>query len=364
MKSKSDENELFYSDYINVKHNFKNCLFINTSKQFIICNKDSEKKDNLEYFEIDDKFKIAIPKEELKSIENNFPNTSYLISPYFLLYKIFTLNLIENALWILNQEDFITLCVIKEETIIFGKQIKKDENFIVENFIKDTIKEFYKSECCYFLENIFIYDAAKSINDEDIKKIKESTLLDVKSNLIDLKDEIVKLCSNNEYIIDIEQKKDFVIPNIVKYSILSIFVLFLGVDLFFKYQNSNLESKLESLQNEKVFLEKNIKSLKKEISTLKLIVPVAQNIKSSNSLIKNKIKGLFELIPDPITLKRAEFDKNALILEGFTPQKRDYYKLESVLKSFYQTRDVKFQKVKNGYLFLSINKELEAKNAK
>lgn len=360
MNSNSVEfTNLLFDDYVSIKSNLKNCLLTNAVEQFIFCG--GEKKDNFEFFEIDNGIKIAISKEELKIIKDNFPNTCCIVSPYLLLYKFFMIEPIENALWILNQEKFITLIVVKDKKIVFGKHIKKQENFIIEEYIKEAIKDFYKSECCYFLENIFLYD---SLKDDETKKIKDATLLEVKRYPINLKDEIKSICNKGEFLINIETKKKFFIPNVVKYSIISIFVILIGIDLFFKYANSKLESKLENIQNEKVFLKKNIEYLTKKISTIKLITPTIQDIKSSNSLVKSNIKDIFDLIPDSITLNRAEIGKNFLILDGFTTSKKEFYKLDRTLKSFYQTRDVKFQRVKNGYLFLSIDKEIEANNAK
>ncbi len=361
-RSSVDLTNYLINNFLQVKSGTKDCLFTNSPKQYIIC-KDIEKKDSFEEFDVNGKFKIAFSKKELEFIQKSLPNALYLLSPYALLYKFFSIEPIENALWVLNQENFITFAVIRDEKIIFAKHLKKDENFILQNSILKVIKDFYKSECCYFLETVFIYDAA-NLKDELVKNLKEATLLEIKKFPIDIENKIKELCKEKEYTIKIKNKKKFFIPNIVKYSIVFIFILLLGIDGYFKYMNSKLKSKLFDIQKEKVFLEKNISNLKKQLSALKLIIPVVQNIKGSNSLIKSSIKDIFDQIPDSITLTKAESGSNYLILKGFSTSKSGFYKLKMALKSFYPIIDVKFKKVKNGYKFLLINRDFEVKDAK
>ncbi|WP_187647314.1 hypothetical protein [Nitrosophilus labii] len=351
--------------YISVKTNFRSCLFVNTLLQFTLCKEKEENKKDYAYFEIDDKFKIVISKEELEKIKKELPNVKYIISPFLLLYKFFLKDRNEKALWILNQKNFVTVSVFKDGSALFSRQIKKDEELKYDEFVKEIIKEFYKSECCYFLEEILIFDA-EGINQDEVEKIYEKTLLETEYKSIDLKSELEKFCKDDKvlkYAIKIE-RENFSIPNWLKISIVFIFLFLGGLDLYFRYKNSLLQSQMIEMQNEKISLQKNIEDLTKKTTLLKSIVPIVQDIKSSNSLIKSNIKNIFELVPDEIVLKRAEFYKKSLVLEGFTPSKRDYFKLDKSLKSFYQIRDVKFEKKNRKYLFLSINKEAKVNNGR
>ncbi len=351
--------------YISVKANFKSCLFVNTLLQYTVCKEKEEIRDDYAYFEIEDRFKIAISKEELEKIKKEIPNVEYIISPFLLLYNLFLKDKNEKALWILNQKSFVTVSVFKEGSAFFSRQIKKDEEFRYDEFVKEIIKEFYKSECCYFLEEILIFDA-EDFDEDELKKIYEKTLLETKYKKIDLKSELEKLCKEDKFLkYAVKIEKDGVsIPNWIKISIVFIFLFLGGLDIYFRYKNSLLQSQIVEIQNEKISLQKNIEELTKKIALLKSIVPIVQDIKSSNSLIKSNIKNIFELVPDKIVLKRAEFNKKSLVLEGFTPSKREYFKLEKSLKSFYQIRDVKFEKKSGKYLFLSINKEAKVNNGR
>ncbi len=76
-----------------------------------------------------------------------------------------------------------------------------------------------------------------------------------------------------------------------------------------------------------------------------------------NSLLKQSIKNLLDLIPDPITLSSCEFDKNRLVLYGITPSK-DIYNILMLppLESIFNETKTYFYQMPNGwYRFKSEN---------
>jgi hypothetical protein len=129
------------------------------------------------------------------------------------------------------------------------------------------------------------------------------------------------------------------------------FALFLNIKaLFFRknikeYEKKSytLRLKLENIEKEKVFIlkEKNL----------------YEDVMVKNSLLKESIKNLFDLIPDPITLTYCELDKNKLILYGITPSK-DIYNLLMLppLESIFNETHTYFYLMPNGwYKFKSEN---------
>ena len=88
-----------------------------------------------------------------------------------------------------------------------------------------------------------------------------------------------------------------------------------------------------------------------------LKVNFAQSITSNNIVIKDSIENLFDLIPKKITLTKIQMSKNALTIQGRTPNKDTYRFLLAVpLKSIFEKSTVSFYLTDNGwYKFISIN---------
>ena len=129
------------------------------------------------------------------------------------------------------------------------------------------------------------------------------------------------------------------------------FSLFLLVKSYFYtkyYQRNNqdiitLNTKITSL------------TLKKE--NINLQKSLYENISVKNSLIKDSIKNLLDLIPDPITLNKFLLKKNSLVIYGITPTK-DVYNLLMLppLESIFSNTKTIFYQMPNGwYTFKSIN---------
>jgi len=116
---------------------------------------------------------------------------------------------------------------------------------------------------------------------------------------------------------------------------------------------------------------KDIKNYTNEIKTIKQKITTINNKKEfiykektlyedimvKNSLMKDSIKNLLDLIPDPITLSSISFDKNKLIIYGITPTK-DIYNMLMLppLESIFTETKTYFYQMPNGwYRFNSVN---------
>lgn len=104
-------------------------------------------------------------------------------------------------------------------------------------------------------------------------------------------------------------------------------------------------------------LEKKTLRLEKEIKLIETEVKMGEEITTNNEVIKESIQDLFDLVPDNITLNRAELDKKSLILYGTTPNKDTYeFMLHAPLRSIFHRTYTSFYPIQNGwYNFVSTN---------
>ncbi len=138
-------------------------------------------------------------------------------------------------------------------------------------------------------------------------------------------------------------------------------VIFLALVVFgsyLYYKSSGYQDKLTKVESSNKILSESVISYEKEMKILKMQSVLSQEVKSSNMLLKNSIKNLFDLVPDQITLTKVVMEKYMLHLEGTTHTKDTYrLLLEPPLKSIFNTSKVnfKFNGLIGKYEFTSIN---------
>ena len=129
------------------------------------------------------------------------------------------------------------------------------------------------------------------------------------------------------------------------------FSLFLLIKAYFYSKNTN------NLAKNEITLKEKIIKLQKEKENILLQKELYENITVKNSVIKDSVKNLLDLVPDPITLNKFLFSKNKLIIYGITPTK-DVYNLLMLppLESIFQSTKTEFIQLPNGWFkFKSIN---------
>jgi len=138
--------------------------------------------------------------------------------------------------------------------------------------------------------------------------------------------------------------------------VISIFLYFaFAAFLLFKAYLFNKDA--DNLNNQIMALNERIKFLSREKKEITLQQNLYSEVINKNALIKQNIKNLLELIPDPITLNKFLLSKNRLILYGITPTK-DVYNLLLLppLESVFEETKTYFYQLPNGwYKFKSIN---------
>ena len=134
-------------------------------------------------------------------------------------------------------------------------------------------------------------------------------------------------------------------------SMMIFFSLFL-VTKSYLYKKDIKNFKQQITQNNK-----QINDFSKKIEFIKKEKILYTKISVNNELLKDGVKNLLDLIPDPITLTNIKIEKNSLYIYGITPR-QDVYNILLLppLKSIFTDTKTNFYQMDNGwYSFESIN---------
>ena len=137
-----------------------------------------------------------------------------------------------------------------------------------------------------------------------------------------------------------------------------VVILMVIFDLFVVFKINTFNSEVVTMDHSRVSLEKQIDSHDARVGAILRQKGVAEEIYASNTVLKDSMKNLFDLVPDQITLSRVIMEKNSLIMYGKTPSKDTYnFLLASPLRSIFHTSSTIFYLNDEGwYRFVSTNK--------
>ncbi len=143
---------------------------------------------------------------------------------------------------------------------------------------------------------------------------------------------------------------------VVAFFAMSIFML-ISTYIFILIKNSQFEQDKINILNAKYNIEKNIESMKAKITYIEKQNSLSQKIFTKNSVLKDSIKNLFDLVPQRITLSKAKLLENGLVLYGITPNKDIYnFMLHAPLRSIFHRTYSSFYPTTDGWLrFVSTN---------
>lgn len=144
---------------------------------------------------------------------------------------------------------------------------------------------------------------------------------------------------------------------VVVFFSISIMMLFLTYG-FLKLKIYTFEQSIVRIEEKKVDLNDAIIKMQNQISIIEQESDKAEKITTENSVLKESIKNLFDLVPDRITLSQVDLRKDALIIYGTTPSKEVYeFLLQAPLRSIFNSTYTSFYQLENGWLsFVSTNK--------
>lgn len=138
---------------------------------------------------------------------------------------------------------------------------------------------------------------------------------------------------------------------------------------FLLFKDYSFSQELQSIENKRVVVEKNLEKMQKDIMLIEKQKQFSQTIYTQNSVLKDSIANLFDLVPQRITLSQAKLLENGLILYGITPNKDIYnFMLQAPLRSIFHRTYSSFYPAQKGWLrFVSTNytdkeEELDSEN--
>ncbi len=134
-------------------------------------------------------------------------------------------------------------------------------------------------------------------------------------------------------------------------------IMLLATYAFLLFKDYSFIKERKNLITSRLALEKNINDMDNKIAYIKKQKALADKVYTQNMVLKDSIANLFDLVPERITLSRAELLKNGLILYGVTPNKDIYnFMLQAPLRSIFQKTYTSFYPSQNGWLqFVSTN---------
>lgn len=126
---------------------------------------------------------------------------------------------------------------------------------------------------------------------------------------------------------------------------------------FLKVKTMMFESNIEELQAKEVTLRNSIISMHGEIAFIEIEKLHSEGIYTSNTVLKESIHNLFDLVPEKITLSQAFLKEDELVLHGMTPSKDVYeFLLLAPLRSIFHRSYTSYYAMPNGwYSFVSKN---------
>ncbi len=137
---------------------------------------------------------------------------------------------------------------------------------------------------------------------------------------------------------------------------MTLFILFATYG-FLLYKSHRFSQEVIGMNQRIADTNKSIVMMQKEIAMIKKSAAHFQKVATSNTVLKDSIKNLFDLVPERITLSKAVLEKDALILYGITPNKEVYeFLLQAPLRSIFHKTYSDFYPLENGwYRFVSTN---------
>ncbi|MDD3342221.1 MAG: hypothetical protein PHR87_01435 [Sulfurospirillaceae bacterium] len=140
---------------------------------------------------------------------------------------------------------------------------------------------------------------------------------------------------------------------------ITLMVVFLFTfDFYIQMEMRSFKEGAVELTAQREALETRIDQDDEAISLILREKALSEEVYSNNTLLKESMKNLFDLVPDQITLRKVEMERNSLILYGTSPTQDTFnFLLAAPLKSIFHTSSTTFYLTKEGwYNFVSINK--------
>lgn len=351
---------IFQSKAKEIKNSFISTI-ISSTKEQLINSKDSYNSEDYLACDLNDDYKIIVPKEEISKIESYFglATVDYIFSPIQILYQHFLDNPSTDTLTIFLFDDKLyALYIDKSGTIkYFFEKMTDFLELSKSNFYENEIKEQKLYDEIYYLEvfskikeiikqlnirinKISIYYDVKQLSPDDIFNLKKSFAIDISYKNGNILETLFFLSQTNH------KSKSYIQPKLKKKSNF-IFVAAAGVLITLGIAGS-LVYYFDGADTPKP---------KKQVAeTIKYLKASLPNHTIINERLIKEINFVFESIPQEATLKdvnitevgsklNCEFAKKDI----FTSQLKDRFAL------FYKNTNVNFSSSKAPFTGTIIN---------
>jgi len=136
----------------------------------------------------------------------------------------------------------------------------------------------------------------------------------------------------------------------------TLFMLFLTYS-FLVFKDYRFDQTRAEILQEEIDLRKNIQEMKVKIALIENQNILSERVYTKNTVLKDSIHNLFDLVPGRITLSQAKIMENGLVLYGVTPNKDIYnFMLQAPLRSIFHRTYSSFYPLENGWFrFVSTN---------
>ena len=126
---------------------------------------------------------------------------------------------------------------------------------------------------------------------------------------------------------------------------------------FLKIKTLVYQSSMDGMLAKGETLKEGIVSMHENIAYVKIQRRHAEGIYTENTVLKESIHNLFDLVPEKITLSQAMLKEDELVLYGITPSKEVYeFLLQAPLRSIFHRSYTSYYAMPNGwYSFVSKN---------
>ncbi|EQB39858.1 hypothetical protein M947_04575 [Sulfurimonas hongkongensis] len=137
---------------------------------------------------------------------------------------------------------------------------------------------------------------------------------------------------------------------------ITLLMLFLTYS-FLLFKDYRFAQNKKDIDQKMLELESSVQKMNAQITFIEKEVLLSERISTKNTVLKDSIANLFDLVPQRITLSQATLLKNGLILHGVTPNKDVYnFMLQAPLRSIFHRTYSSFYESDNGWLrFVSTN---------
>lgn len=315
-----------------IDNTYISTLLINDTTKLVPKSISAKLKD-CEIAKFNNEYDIAVLKTTLFETKNYFVKTGidYIYSAFHLINLHIDKNISrsEFIVFLFNSKAFIVILdaagIIVHNTILdlaCFDTIKKthfydddidgqklfDEIYYLElnEIIHNTLNAFYEKKNNVFVEKVTILYVLKQLSQEQIEQLAEDLLLKVEYHPINIDEEIFEL-SRDKHL-----KKSFIKPRKKKnkrnYTNLYIF-LFIVLVGFLAYQ-VYLRVDFNELFKKETISEKTA-----DIEKIENILELPDHI-ALNDQIEQRVRSIFETIPNEVYLKELKIEKNILELKG------------------------------------------------